>query len=75
MTWLLLAFALADAVGQRAVRDFAVAGALLIAFLVGAGRVALGVHWPSDVVEAWGLGIAWVWLIRLAAVGRISGPR
>lgn len=64
VVWLWLALALADAVGKRTVRDFAVAGALLIAFLVGVGRVYLGVHWPSDVVTAWGLGIAWVWLSR-----------
>lgn len=66
VVWLLLAFALADAAGRRGVRDLAVAGALLIALLVGAGRVYLGVHWPSDVIEAWGLGMAWVWLLRYA---------
>lgn len=66
VVWLLLAFALADAVGKHAVRDLAVAGALLIALLVGVGRVYMGVHWPSDVIEAWGLGIGWVWLLRYA---------
>lgn len=66
VVWLLLAFALADAVGERAVRNLAVASALLIALLVGVGRVYLGVHWPSDVIEAWGLGIGWVWLLRYA---------
>lgn len=66
VVWLLLAFALADAAGTRGVRNLAVAGALLIALLVGAGRVYLGVHWPSDVIEAWGIGMAWVWLLRYA---------
>lgn len=47
-------------------RNLAVASALLIALLVGVGRVYLGVHWPSDVIEAWGLGIGWVWLLRYA---------
>lgn len=64
VVWLLLAFALADAAGKRAVRDLAVAGALLIALLVGVGRVYMGVHWPSDVIEAWGIGIGWIWLLR-----------
>lgn len=75
VVWLLLALALADAVGTRAVRWFVAAGALLIAFLVGAGRVYLGVHWPSDVIEAWGLGIAWVWLLRRFWRVDLSGPR
>ncbi|MGH8183073.1 MAG: phosphatase PAP2 family protein [Rhodanobacteraceae bacterium] len=75
VVWLLLAFALADAAGRRPLRDLAVAGALLIAFLVGAGRVYMGVHWPSDVIEAWGLGIAWVWLLRRFWHAGINGPR
>lgn len=75
VVWLLLAFALADAVGKRAMRNLAVLGALVIAFLVGAGRVYLGVHWPSDVIEAWGLGIACVWFLRFARGGYFSAPR
>lgn len=74
VTWLLLAFALTDAGGERAVRNLALLGALLIAFLVGSGRVYLGVHWPSDVVAAWGLGIAWVWLLRRAMRRCPDGP-
>ena len=66
VVWLLLAFALTDGVGKRWLREFAVLVALVIAFLVGASRVYMGVHWPSDVIEAWGLGIAWVWLLRYA---------
>lgn len=74
VVWLLLALALADATGRRGVRNLAVLGALVIAFLVGVGRVYMGVHWPSDVVEAWGLGIAWVWLLRRFGAARFSGP-
>lgn len=72
--WSSLALALADAVGWRAVRDFAVAVALVIAFLVGASRAYVGVHWPSD-VASWGLGIAWVWALRYLHAGRLSVPR
>ncbi len=75
VVWLLLALALADAVGRRSVRTLAVAGALLIAFLVGVGRVYLGVHWPSDVIEAWGLGIGWVWVLRCVRGCRFNAPR
>jgi undecaprenyl-diphosphatase len=75
VVWLLLALALADAIGKCSVRVLAVAGALLIAFMVGVGRVYLGVHWPSDVIEAWGLGIAWVWLLCYARGRRLNAPR
>ena len=34
--------------------------ALLLGVSVGLTRVALGIHWPSDVVAGWCAGIAWV---------------
>lgn len=75
VVWLLLAFALADASGRRAIRNLGVLGALVIALLVGVGRIGMGVHWPSDVIEAWGLGMAWVWLLRWLQARRVSVPR
>ena len=33
--------------------------ALLFALSIGVTRVALGVHWPSDVLAGWGFGLAW----------------
>ncbi|MCP4380432.1 MAG: phosphatase PAP2 family protein [Hyphomicrobiales bacterium] len=50
----------------RGFRTFAVTSAVLISILIGASRVYLGVHWPSDVVAGWALGIGWlgtVWLL------------
>jgi len=46
----------------------------LYALAVGASRVYLGVHFPSDVVGAWALSLAWVGLVWLAAGGRLDRP-
>jgi undecaprenyl-diphosphatase len=37
-------------------------GAILLSLLIGASRVMLGVHWPSDVVGGWAFGMLWVLL-------------
>jgi len=43
--------------------------ALLAAATIGWTRAALGVHWPSDVLAGWGLGLAWV-----GVAWRYGGP-
>ncbi len=40
-------------------RQWAVASAALLSFLIGVSRVVLGVHWPSDVVAGWAFGLLW----------------
>jgi undecaprenyl-diphosphatase len=53
-------------------RIFVLSAALLLTFAVGVSRVALGVHWPSDVLAGWMFGISWacLWalLVKLPAV-------
>lgn len=44
-------------------RRWAIVAALLVAVTVGVTRLMLGVHWPSDVVAGWSLGLFWTLLL------------
>jgi membrane-associated phospholipid phosphatase len=64
--WLGLALLLVR--GERA-RLIAIAAAVLLVVAIGLSRNMLGVHWPSDVVAGWALGL--FWMLLLARVARV----
>lgn len=66
VVYLTLGALLAASQPRRRVKAFVLSVAVLLALTVGASRVYLGVHWPSDVLAGWALGTAWAtacWLI------------
>lgn len=78
ITYLTLGALLARVQRRRAVRLFLMSLAVLVTSLVGASRVFLGVHWPSDVLAGWTAGITWAilcWLVaeRLQILGNVEG--
>lgn len=51
---------------SRAIKAYIFAVALMLTFLVGISRIYLGVHYPTDVLAGWAMGLAWAlgcWLV------------
>ncbi|TPI34715.1 phosphatase PAP2 family protein [Mesorhizobium sp. B3-1-6] len=67
VTYLTLGSLAARFLPDRRTKVFVLGLAVLTTVLIGASRVYLGVHWPSDVLAGWCAGFAWAMLCWLAA--------
>ncbi|WP_224549698.1 phosphatase PAP2 family protein [Mesorhizobium sp. CA16] len=67
VTYLTLGSLAARFLPDRRTKVFVLCLAVLTTVLVGASRIYLGVHWPSDVLAGWCAGFAWAMLCWLAA--------
>lgn len=66
VVYLTLASLAARLMTQRRLKVYVLSIAVIFTILIGASRVYLGVHWPSDVLAGWMIGASWAlacWLI------------
>jgi undecaprenyl-diphosphatase len=62
----------------RLAKYYCIAIAMLLTFLVGTSRVVLGVHYPTDVVAGWLIGMSWAllcWVVERTLERRVGLKR
>ncbi len=70
-TWVPLAALLASGEPRLALRRYAIAIGIAVAAIVGLTRIYLGVHYPSDVLAGWIIGLTWARLCWVAVSSRL----
>jgi undecaprenyl-diphosphatase len=66
VVYLTLASLAARLMHRRQLKLYVLSVAIVFTILIGASRVYLGVHWPSDVLAGWMIGASWAlacWLV------------
>ncbi len=69
VTFLTLGALIARVQTRRRLKIYFLSLAITLTLMIGASRVYLGVHWPTDVLAGWCLGAAWAmlcWAVMLA---------
>jgi undecaprenyl-diphosphatase len=79
VTYLTLGALLARVQKRPRVKAFLLGAAVILTLAVGASRVYLGVHWPTDVLAGWCVGAAWAalcWFValQLQRRGQVERP-
>jgi undecaprenyl-diphosphatase len=76
MAYCTMGVLLAGLATERRMKYYILAVALGLSFAVGLSRVYLGVHYPSDVLAGWTIGLVWAtlcWLIHQTYRKRFGG--
>jgi undecaprenyl-diphosphatase len=77
VVYLTLGALLARTQSSQAVKAYILGVAIFLTTAVGASRVYLGVHWPTDVLAGWALGglwalICWLAMLWLQSKGQVE---